>query len=30
VELLCSMQGLLKAYAEGKILGYSDVINLSK
>ena len=30
VELLCSMQGLLKAYAEGKILGYMDMINLSK
>ncbi len=30
VELLCSMQGLLKAYADGKILGYMDMINLSK
>jgi hypothetical protein len=28
--LLCSMQGLLKAYAEGRILGYMDMINLSK
>jgi hypothetical protein len=30
VELLCSMQGLLKAYADGKILYYMDMINLSK
>ena len=30
VELLCSMQGLLKAYNEGKILYYMDMINLSK
>ena len=30
VELLCSMQGLLKAYNDGKILGYMDMINLSK
>jgi hypothetical protein len=30
VELLCSMSGLLKAYNEGKILSYMDMINLSK
>jgi hypothetical protein len=30
VELLCSMQTLLKAYNEGKIVGYMDMINLSK
>jgi hypothetical protein len=30
VELLCSMPGLLKAYNEGKISYYMDVINLSK
>lgn len=30
MELLCSMQGLLTAYREGKILGYMDMINLSK
>jgi hypothetical protein len=30
VELLCSMQGLLKAYNDGKILYYMDMINLSK
>ena len=30
VELLCSMQGLLKAYSEGKISYYMDMINLSK
>ena len=30
VELLCSMQGLLKAYNEGKISYYMDMINLSK
>jgi hypothetical protein len=30
VELLCSMSGLLKAYNEGKISYYMDMINLSK
>jgi hypothetical protein len=30
VELLCSMQGLLKAYDAGMILSYMDMINLSK
>ncbi len=30
LELLCSMQGLLKAYREGKISYYMDMINLSK
>jgi hypothetical protein len=30
VELLCSMSGLLKAYNEGKIFSYMDMINLSK
>jgi hypothetical protein len=30
VELLCSMQGLLKAYGEGRILSYMEMINLSK
>jgi hypothetical protein len=30
MELLCSMQSLLKAYAEGKISGYMDMIDLSK
>jgi hypothetical protein len=30
VELLCSMEGLLKAYAEGRIAEYMDMINLSK
>jgi hypothetical protein len=30
VELLCSMQGLLKAYNEGKISYYMDMINLSR
>jgi hypothetical protein len=30
VELLCSMQGLLKAFNDGKILGYMDMIDLSK
>jgi len=30
VELLCSMQGLLKAYSEGKISYYMDMINLSR
>jgi hypothetical protein len=30
VELLCSMQGLLKAYDEGKISYYMDMIGLSK
>ena len=30
VELLCSMQGLLKAYNDGKISYYMDMINLSK
>jgi len=30
VELLCSMQGLLKAWEEGKLVGYMDMINLSK
>jgi hypothetical protein len=30
VELLCSMPGLLKAYSEGKISSYMDMINLSK
>lgn len=30
VELLCSMQDLLKAYSEGKIPYYMDMINLSK
>lgn len=30
LELLCSMQGLLKAYDAGTILSYADMINLSK
>ncbi|MFI5231998.1 MAG: hypothetical protein ACHQSE_05730 [Gemmatimonadales bacterium] len=30
MELLCSMQSLLKAYNEGKISYYMDMINLSK
>lgn len=30
VELLCSMQGLLRAYADGKISDYMDMINLSR
>jgi hypothetical protein len=30
VELLCSMQGLLKAYGEERIASYMDMINLSK
>jgi hypothetical protein len=30
VELLCSMQGLLKAYDEGRVNSYMDMINLSK
>jgi hypothetical protein len=30
VELLCSIPVLLKAFAEGKIQGYMDMINLSK
>ncbi len=30
VELLCSIPTLLKAYNDGKILGYYDMINLSK
>jgi hypothetical protein len=30
VELLCSIQGLLKAYTEGKVYGYMDMINLCK
>lgn len=30
VELLCSMQGLLKAYDQGRIPYYMDMINLSK
>ena len=30
LELVCSMQELLKAYGEGKISLYMDMINLSK
>jgi hypothetical protein len=30
VELLCSMTGLLKAFSEGRITYYMDMINLSK
>ncbi len=30
VELLCSMEGLLKAFNEGRIAYYMDMINLSK
>lgn len=30
LELLCSIEGLLKAYGEGRILYYMDMINLSK
>jgi hypothetical protein len=30
LELLCSMQGLLKAYNAGMIMSYADMINLSK
>lgn len=30
VELLCSVEGLLKAYREGRITEYMDMINLSK
>ena len=30
LELLCSMQGLLKVYSDGKIMSYMDMIDLSK
>jgi hypothetical protein len=30
LELLCSMQGLLKAYRDGTITSYMDMINLSR
>jgi hypothetical protein len=30
LELLCSMQTLLKAYSDGKIMSYMDMIDLSK